>query len=408
MNPDSAQLTRQWRIIVAGISALILTVGVARFAYTPLLPLMRSEAGLSAFAAGGLATINYAGYIAGAVIASALSRIEAKFLIYRWGLVLAVLTTAGTGLTTNIYLWAALRFISGFASTSGMLLASGLILHWLIRHKQRPQLGPHFIGMGAGIALSGFCAALMATWLTWDQQWLCFSGIGLFFFFPAWLWMPKPGGPLTKKEAGFVVRPARKWMIPLHASYFCAGFGYVVSATFLVATVDRVPALMAFGNWVWVIVGLAAIPSSFLWDWLANRIGVVPALIGAYLLQIVSILLPALSGSISANIVGAAFYGGTFAGIVSLTLALVGRYFPQNPAKAMARLTLSYGVALIAAPALAGFLAKASGDYRSALLLAAGVMAAGTFLLSLLGRATAVSANAVPTYGMQTASGSRK
>jgi MFS family permease len=79
-------------------------------------------------------------------------------------------------------------------------------------------------------------------------------------------------------------------------------------------------------------------------------------------------------------------YGGTFVGIVSLTLSIIGRCFPANPAKAMARLTLSYGVAQIVAPAMAGYIATATGSYRGALFVAAWVMAAGMLFLIALQR----------------------
>ena len=112
---DAARL----RVIFAGISALILTVGLARFAYTPMLPVMREQAGLSYLAGGWLAAFNYAGYIAGALVAATTADLGRKFHYYRIGLVAAVLTTAAMGLTQDAALWALLRFVSGMSSTAG-------------------------------------------------------------------------------------------------------------------------------------------------------------------------------------------------------------------------------------------------------------------------------------------------
>ena len=165
------------------------------------------------------------------------------------------------------------------------------------------------------------------------------------------------------------------------AAYFCAGIGYVISATFIVEIVRNLPLMVGKGNLVWVIVGLAALPSSFLWDRVQQVWGVMPALIIAYVIEIVSILLPALFGGVAANMLAAVLFGGTFVGIVSLTLSLIGRRFPANPAKAMARLTLSYGVAQILAPAMAGAIAAHSGSYRGALFIAAIAMLGGVALL---------------------------
>ena len=62
------------KVLSAGIFSLILVLGVARFSYTPLLPLMQQQAGLGVAAAGWLAAINYAGYLSGAIIASIVER----------------------------------------------------------------------------------------------------------------------------------------------------------------------------------------------------------------------------------------------------------------------------------------------------------------------------------------------
>jgi MFS family permease len=77
-------------------------------------------------------------------------------------------------------------------------------------------------------------------------------------------------------------------------------------------------------------------------------------------------------------------YGATFIGIVSLTLALVGRRSPNNPGKAMARLTLSYGAAQIIAPVVGGVMAQATGTFHGVLWVTAGVMAAGMAILASL------------------------
>ena len=380
---DAARL----RVIFAGISALILTVGLARFAYTPMLPVMREQAGLSYLAGGWLAAFNYAGYIAGALVAATTADLGRKFHYYRIGLVAAVVTTAAMGLTSDVALWALLRFVAGMSSTAGLLLASGLVLNWLMRQHQAPQLGLHFTGMGLGIALSGIAAVAMAGRLPWDGQWLALGALGLAFFVPAWRWMPAPAvlGQAGAAAAGRQPPPpSRRWLGLMVASYFCAGFGYVVSATFIVAIVERMPLLAGKGGLLWIAVGVAGIPATLLSDRMARAIGQIPALLLAYGLQIVSIVLPVVSDGLAWNLLGAVLYGGTAMGIVSLTLALIGRRYPANPAKAMARLTLSYGAAQIIAPVLAGYVAAATGGYQGALVAAAAVMGVGMLLLAAL------------------------
>jgi MFS family permease len=146
----------------------------------------------------------------------------------------------------------------------------------------------------------------------------------------------------------------------------------------------KLPLLADKGGWVWVIVGLAAAPSCFLWDRVADAVGQVRALMMAFGLQMVSVLMPIATDHALLNVGGAMLFGATFVGIVSLTLTLIGRCFPANPAKAMARMTLSYGVAQIIAPAMAGYIATASGSYRGALVVTALVMGCGVVALQAL------------------------
>lgn len=381
MSPVAPPPRHAWQVIAAGICALVLTVGLARFAYTPLLPLMRADAGLSAAGGGWLATFNYLGYLAGTLLVARVGDMQLKFRFYRIGLVLAVVSTGLMGATGQIGSWGVLRFVAGLSSTAGLLLASGLVLNWLLAHQRRPQLGLHFAGLGLGIAVSGLAAAAMADYLASSRQWMALGAVAIVFLVPAWAWMPAPVPISNATGATALSAPGRRWRGLLIASYFCAGFGFVVSATFIVAILVQTPAFAGRGSWVWVLVGITAIPSTFAWDRLSARLGLIRALMLAYALQAVSFVLPLLDDGIAAGAASAVLFGLTFAGIVSLTLTMVGRHYPHNPAKAMATLTLSYGVAQIIAPAIAGTLARESGSYQGALVLAAIMMAIGIVLL---------------------------
>ena len=385
--PAPSLLAERRRVITAGICALILTVGMGRFAYTPMLPIMNEQAGLSILAGGWLATLNYAGYMSGVLLAATVCDLQQKYRLYRHGLLLALVSTVGMGLTDNVYLWALLRYLAGFSNIAGLLLASGLVLNWLIRHGFKPELGLHFMGMGLGLVITGVAVASMVDQLSWQGQWFWLTVLGLLFFVPAWWWMPAPAS-MPAAPAGTTAAtnasPGGRWMRLMTGAYFCAGFGYVVTATFIVAILAELPLLAGKGNWIWVIAGVAAAPSCFLWDRIAAATGQVQALLLAYALQTVSIILPVLTGSATLNVIGAILYGITFVGIVSLTLTLTGRHFPANPAKAMARMTLSYGVAQIVAPAMAGYIANATGSYHGALIVTALVMVLGMGLLLAL------------------------
>jgi predicted MFS family arabinose efflux permease len=377
---------QRMKVLGAGIFSLLLALGVARFAYTPLLPLMQEQAGLGLAAAGWLAALNYAGYLSGALIAALISDLVLKDRLYRIGMVVAVLSTVLMGLTTDLTVWALSRFFAGLSSAAAMLLGTGLILNWLIRHNHRSELGIHFAGVGLGIAGCAAAVALMSQWLDWRQQWFAFSAIACLLLVPALRWLPAPDrSPLTKSGQVMQDNPPSALFLRLFmAAYFCAGVGYVVSATFIVAIVDRLPGLQGQGTLTFLAIGLAAAPACIVWDFIARRTGELNALILAALLQILGILLPLLGGGLVGAIAGAMLFGGTFIGMVSLVLTMAGRYYPTRPAKMMGKMTLAYGAAQIIAPALTGWLAVRLGGYGVGLYIAAGAMVAGTALLLVL------------------------
>lgn len=383
--PQNAAYSQRIKVITAGICAVILTVGIARFSYTPFLPMMLNQTDLTVVNGGWLATFNYIGYLLGVVLVSFTNNLAFKFRFYQSCLVVAVLSIIAMGMTTQLELWVLLRFIAGISGTAGVILSSGFVLSWLKHHQFKPELGLHFMGLGLGIAIPGTAVVLMNHYYAWDSQWILMGLFGIVFFIPAWFWIPPPLST-QHKSTQVIVEPPRSWMIKLILAYACAGVGYVVSATFIVAILEDMPLLAGKGDWIWVILGLAAAPACFLWDKVANKIGELNTLLVTYALQFVAILIPVVSSSLIANIIAAAIFGCTFTGIVSLMLTYIGHKFPKNPAKAMARLTICYGVAQIIAPAAAGYLASHNGDYQLALIFTSMIMVAGMAFLHAVKR----------------------
>jgi predicted MFS family arabinose efflux permease len=380
-------MSDRYKVLASGAFSLLLGMGVARFAYTPLLPQMQEQAGLGLAEAGWLAAINYVGYLSGAVVASLISDPALRNRLYRVGMVVAVLTTAMMGITTDPTVWAVSRYLAGLSTATASLLGTGLILNWLIVHDHRGELGIPFAGIGLGIAGSAAAVALMNRWgLDWREQWYAFTAIGFVLLVPALRWMPAPErGTVTRSGHSMQdAPPSPAFLRLLMAAYFCAGVGYVVSATFIVAIVDRLPGVAGHGTLVFLFIGLGAAPASVISDLVARRIGEVNALILAAVLQIAGILLPVLGNGLLPALLGAALFGATVMGIVSLVLTMAGRYYPTSPARMMGKMTLSYGIAQVIAPAVTGSLAMHLGSYRDGLYLAAVVMAIGALLLVLL------------------------
>lgn len=347
---------------------------------------MQSQTTLGDAASGWLASFNYIGYLCGAIIAASVSSLELKDRLYRTGLILAVLTTLGMGLTDHYLIWSLLRFVAGLTTAGGMLLGSALVLNWLLRHQFRSELGIHFSGIGLGIALTAVVVEWGSPLFDWRELWWLFSLLALLLAIPAWYWLPRPNTlPAAGTQSQMQDNPPGPVFIRMMlVAYFCAGWGYVITATFIVAIVEREPSLEGLGPMVFLLLGLATAPACIVWDRIARKTGMLMALLLSLITQIPGILLPALSDSPYAVVFSAVLFGSTFIGIVSLVLTMAGRFYPSKPAKLMGKLTLTYGVAQIVAPAITGNLAEASGNFDLGLWIAAGVVVLGAAVMLCL------------------------
>jgi len=372
------EVNQRFKVLASGIFCLMLTLGIARFAYTPMIPIMFEQVGLTKVLAGWLATINYMGYMLGALTATLVGNLLIKDRLYRIGLVLAIVTTLMMGLSANPWVWAVSRLLAGFSSAAGLLIGAGLMLNWLIRHNHRSEMGIHFSGVGLGIAF----VALLVAWssaLNWSEQWLLLGVVGIIFAIPAWRWLPAPDTSGVT-QTGEILKdhpPSKRFLGLMMFVYFCGGFGFVISATYIVAIVESQEALRGQGEIAFLILGLAAAPACIIWDLISRKAGILNALLLAYLLHAVGIILPALENSLLFALLSAGLYGCTFVGIVSIVLTMAGRFYPTKPAKLMGTLTMSYGVPQILAPTIAGYLAAATGHYNGALYMASGFILLG-------------------------------
>lgn len=374
------------RAYLAGICSIIVTVGVARFSYSLLIPIMQNGAGLTELGSGWLATSNFMGYMFGVFIAANMHNLNHKYNLHRIYLILSVITSAAMVLTSNVYVWALLRFIAGTCGAGGFIIASGLILKWLVNNNHRAELGIHFAGAGISIvATSLLVEHMLAIASNWQQQWVALAVMAAVIAIPAWLWMPHPSAQqqikVTKKDNP----PTKTFKLLIMLAYFCAGYGYAVSSTFIVDIVERVDSLKGQGSFAFLLLGIAAIPAALIWDRIARRTGFIKALIAAYTLQAIGIVLPTLSNTLPVIIISVLLFGGTFIVCVSLVLTMAGNFYPSNPARFMGTMTLAYGAAQIIAPIPSGYLLTYFGNYNMALYLSAFIVMIGTlFLLRLL------------------------
>ncbi|HVV24196.1 MAG TPA: YbfB/YjiJ family MFS transporter [Pseudonocardiaceae bacterium] len=340
-------------------AALAAGMGVGRFVYTPILPLMTAQAGLTAQAGAGLATANYVGYLVGALIGTLAPGTMRSPVVARGSLVLLVATLAGMPLAHGTAVWLVLRLLAGVASAVIFVVAVGSLLGHLREHP--PHLaGWAFGGIGGGIALSGLLVLALRTVADWQSAWWASAALAALLAAGAWSLTLEPAGAARPEPAR-----THRWFTALFASYTLEGVGYIIAGTFLVAAIGQ----GWLGSGAWVLVGLAAIPSSALWAWLGHRWSRPNLLLAALALQAVGIALPALVGGVASALVAAVLFGATFVGIATVALATGAHLrFPRS----VALLTAGYSAGQIVGPLVVAPLLR--HGYHQALLLASAVV----------------------------------
>lgn len=382
------------KVLVGGLLTLVVAMGVGRFSYAPILPAMQAATGLGGDGAGFLASLNYLGYFLGAVGTGWVPHGAVRTWIFRAALVLSLATTAGMGLTTDFVTWSVLRFLSGLASAGLFILGVAMVLDALTRARQEARAGWMYTGIGLGIAGSGLFVALFGERLGWNGDWLALGALCTVLSVPAWLWISDHAphqAARTAAATGILSTP----LLLLTAAYFLEGAGYIVTGTFMVAMLKRMPETAAIGEAAWMVAGLAAIPSGLMWAAVGRRLGAWRGLILAHMAQAVGIVLPLAGLGAVGGFTSAALFGGTFVGIVTLAFTLGRQLSGGGSAKVVGALTAAYGLGQILGPLPAGIAVERTGSFASALVGASAVVALGAVCL-VLGAALARRRIAAP------------
>ena len=380
-------------VLVSGICALILSMGIARYSFTPMLPVMQDQLGVSESLAGWLAGWHYIGYIVGLFIVWLITDLRTKDFFYRYGLVVSVIATGFMAALDHSLIWYVSRFFAGITSATSFMLGTGLILNWLNHNGYKSELGLHFAGIGIGIMCSAIIvdSSGIGTWLNlnWRMQWITLATVAAVLLIPAIFLLPRPKERELEMSRDrdvnlntIVKIPPARWLILMQCAYFCAGFSNTANVTFTSLIAELQP-LEGLGAKMWLLVGITATPAPLIWYILARRIGRLDALRLAFILNIVGNICLALTNSVETTAIAAMLFGFTFMGIVSLTLSTIGHIYGARATQVMARLTFSYCIAQILSPILAGTIAEMTGSFTTPLFVISTIMLLGLcFLLA--------------------------
>ncbi|MEA3086963.1 MAG: hypothetical protein QOC89_4660 [Paraburkholderia sp.] len=398
------------RAALACMITLAVVLGVGRFAFTPLLPLMLhgshfGQPQIDIQHGGWLASFNYAGYFVGAVACAAL-RVEPARMV-RVGLVATVLLTLAMGVTSQFWVWAVVRFVAGAVSAWTFVFAS----QWGLR--RLAELGAHgcagviYTGPGVGIVGTGLLVSAAGGYGAM-AGWIGFGLISAVLSIVVWpvfrtvthaassAAVPTAGGANSAAHAN--QRPAASqstatdhpshradsfWLILL---YGVPGFGYIITATFLPVIARHALPGSFWPDLFWPMFGAALVVGALLaarlpmhWD---NR----SLLAGCYVLQAAGIALGIVWPTAGGFSLGSILIGLPFTAITLFAMREARRLRGDAAAGLMGYATAAYGIGQIVGPLVAAPIAEHTGSFSLALSLAAGALLVGAVGLIIVAR----------------------
>ena len=367
-------------LALGGLVAMAAAVGIGRFVYTPILPPMTAALGMPKATAGFIASANFLGYLTGALLAATPFVPGSR----RTGLVVALavsaLTTGAMGLASSTAAFLVLRFVGGVASALALVFASALVLDRLAAAGRSELSAVHFGGVGTGIAISAaLVSTLMRLGLGWRALWLASGGVALIALAVVPALVPDRR-EATAAAAGAGPKP--HGLASLVVAYGLFGFGYVITATFLVTIVRGSPGVRPLEPVVWIVVGLTAIPSVALWTWAGRRVGIARAFALACVLEAVGVAASVLWITTPGILLAAALLGGTFMGLTALGLIQARQHASGDPRRTLAIMTAAFGFGQIVGPAVAGVVYDATGSFVAPSLAAVAALLIGAVLVT--------------------------
>jgi predicted MFS family arabinose efflux permease len=364
--------TSVWAIALAALAALAVAMGIGRFAFTPILPMMQEDFGLSVSEGGWLATANYIGYLVGSL--SAIGMRVRPTVAIRAGLVVIGLATFAMGLEHRFLLWIVFRAAAGIASAWVLIFVSAWALERLARLDRSELGGIVYSGVGAGIFVAGgACLVVMNLHAGSADAWLALGVLSIAFTAAIW--------PLVKAGPSSSARPATApsplWRTEFRRLVLCYGaygFGYIIPATFLPAMAKQIVEDPQLFGWAWPVFGAAGAVSTVFAAKLRRVFSHRATWIGSHLVMALGVAIPLVVPGLPGIMIAALLVGGTFV-VVTLAGMEEARTIAGPRARAlMAAMTSAFALGQILGPAIVSLLVESTGGFAPALILASGLL----------------------------------
>lgn len=370
------------KIVTVATLSLAIAMGIGRFAFTPLLPLMQNDQLLNIEQGGFLTSVHFAGYLLGAFYAARLSFSPKATL--RFSLIVIAISTFGMGATFSFNLWLVFRFVAGFASALVLVLISNFYVKHLAETGRTELQGWVFSGVGFGIVTAGLgTMAIMVSDIGSAASWQIFGVVSLFTSIVICTKIG-PEIPDTKTTPAQIKSQRSPLLWSLAIPYGALGIGYIIPATYLpVMAREMISSPLIFG-WAWPLFGTAALVSTLLATKLQKVFTIRQIWVASQFLMAFGLLLPVVFPHILTIILAGICVGGTFMVITMMGMKETHRLAPANDImRHLAIMTAAFAIGQMIGPILAGSTYALTENFSISLILASGILAVTAILLRI-------------------------
>lgn len=367
-------------LILTGIAALTIAIGIGRFSYTPILPYMISELKLTTTDAGLIASSNYLGYLLGSLIPIFPQFPKNIRSIFIYSIFISIISLFAMGLTNTFEIFILIRFIHGVFSAFVLILGTSLIVSH-VQKKGKIFLGTaHFSGVGLGMALSAIVVSYLGFLnFKWDELWFSIGILAIILSFQIIKFTP-----IQKAEVKYNLKSKHKTNLGfslITISYGLYGFGYVAFGTFISTMSRLTPGLEKTEPFVWFVVGITGIPSVFFWNWFGSKIGNDIGLFLANLILGLGVLFSVLINNEFGIFLSCILFGISFVPITSMCLLEGQKRFSGSFIVSTAILTFSFSIGQMIGPYLSGLLTDYYGSFFFSMIISGIVLIFGSLLM---------------------------
>jgi predicted MFS family arabinose efflux permease len=365
-------------VAAAGALSLAVAMGIGRFAFTPMLPLMMQAGELDVGSGGWLAAANYLGYFLGAATASRLTVSPGR--LSGGSLLAAAVLTAAMAIPGSPWLWVVLRLLAGVCSAWAFVGTSVWCLSVLARAEGPSWASGVYAGVGAGIAGAGlYCLVGSVAGVSAHDLWVQLGLLALLLTLPVLVVIRRVADRIPAKAHATSARGTALGTGGLVACYGILGFGYILPATFLPVLARRVVADSHLFGLAWPVFGLTAAMSTVVAGWAMRRASRLQVWATSHVLMAIGVLLPSLWHAGAAIAVSALLVGGTFMVVTMVGIQEIRARAHADPTALVGRMTAAFAMGQIAGPIASSLLVRvpalAAAGLNVALQVAAAALA---------------------------------